>query len=173
MSAEKKQWLAIYSRPRWEKKVAKLLQEKGIECYCPLNKVRRQWSDRIKTVEEPLFKSYVFVRVTESQRASVRMVQGVVNFVYWLGKPAVVKDREIETIQKFLNEYEAVEAHPVHIKPNAKVRIRQGALMDKVGVVKKLRSGRVEVWIDSIGFKLVALVEKYNIELEQNSTYKK
>ena len=168
MSAEKKQWLAIYSRPRWEKKVAKLLQEKGIECYCPLNKVRRQWSDRIKTVEEPLFKSYVFVRVSESERASVRLVQGVVNFVYWLGKPAVVKDREIETIQKFLNEYEAVEAHPVHIKPNARVRIRQGALMDKVGVVKKLRSGRVEVWIDSIGIKLVAIVETRNLSIEPN-----
>lgn len=148
--------------------MAKLLQEKGLECYCPLNKVRRQWSDRIKTVEEPLFKSYVFVRVSESERAAVRMVQGVVNFVYWLGKPAVVKDREIETIQKFLNEYEAVEAHPVHIKPNARVRIRQGALMDKVGVVKKLRSGRVEVWIDSIGFKLVALVEARNITIDSN-----
>src|SRR5574343_246603 len=111
MSTERKQWLAIYSRPRWEKKVARLLQEKGIECYCPLNKVRRQWSDRIKTIEEPLFKSYVFVRVSEVERSSVRLVQGVVNFVYWLGKPAVVKERESETIQKFLNEYEAVEAH--------------------------------------------------------------
>lgn len=168
MSTERKQWLAIYSRPRWEKKVARLLQEKGIECYCPLNKVRRQWSDRIKTIEEPLFKSYVFVRVSEVERSSVRLVQGVVNFVYWLGKPAVVKEREIETIKKFLNEYEGVEAHPVHIKPNARVRIRQGALMDKVGVVKKLRSGRVEVWIDSIGFKLVALVESKNLTVESN-----
>jgi transcription antitermination factor NusG len=60
-----KKWFAIYTRPRWEKKVHKLLEEKGIECYCPLNKVHRKWSDRIKIVEEPLFKSYVFVKLTE------------------------------------------------------------------------------------------------------------
>jgi transcription antitermination factor NusG len=59
-------WYAIYTRPRWEKKVNFLLQGKGIESYCPLNKVRRKWSDRIKTIEEPLFKSYVFVKIDES-----------------------------------------------------------------------------------------------------------
>jgi transcription antitermination factor NusG len=55
-------WYAVYTRPRWEKKVAALLLHKGIESYCPLNKVRRRWSDRTKTIEEPLFKSYVFVK---------------------------------------------------------------------------------------------------------------
>ncbi len=57
-----KHWYAIYTKPRWEKKVHHLLSEKGLEAYCPLNKVTRKWSDRMKTVEEPLFKSYVFVQ---------------------------------------------------------------------------------------------------------------
>ncbi|HRX93358.1 MAG TPA: transcription termination/antitermination NusG family protein, partial [Chitinophagaceae bacterium] len=57
-----KRWLAVYTKPRWEKKVNKLFKEKGLESYCPLNKVRRKWSDRMKIVEEPLFKSYVFVK---------------------------------------------------------------------------------------------------------------
>jgi transcription antitermination factor NusG len=65
-------WYAIYTRPRWEKKVNFLLQGKGIESYCPLNKVRRKWSDRIKTIEEPLFKSYVFVKIDEEARTNVR-----------------------------------------------------------------------------------------------------
>ena len=83
-------WYAIYTRPRWEKKVNHLLLQKGVESYCPLNKVRRKWSDRIKIIEEPLFKSYVFVKVAESDRTEIRMTDGVINFVYWNGKPAVM-----------------------------------------------------------------------------------
>jgi len=71
-----RKWLAIYSRPRWEKKVSQLLTEKGLESYCPVNKVRRKWSDRVKIVEEPLFKSYVFVRVKDEDRTAVRMTTG-------------------------------------------------------------------------------------------------
>src|SRR5687768_17707519 len=111
-------WFAIYTRPRWEKKVHGLLSQKGIESYCPLNKVRRKWSDRIKLVEEPLFKSYVFVKVEESGRTSVRMTDGVINFVYWDGKPAVVKDKEIEAIKLFLEEYENVSLVKMDLKPN-------------------------------------------------------
>jgi transcription antitermination factor NusG len=68
-----KKWLAIYTRPRWEKKVNLLLQEKGVESYCPLNKVKRKWSDRVKIIEEPLFKSYVFVKVSDDEKTTVRM----------------------------------------------------------------------------------------------------
>src|SRR5688572_20945239 len=109
MTAMNHKWFAVYTKPRWEKKVVKLLVEKGIENYCPLNKVRRQWSDRIKLVEEPLFKSYVFVRVCEEDRTTVRMTDGVINFVYWNGKPAIIKDKEIQAIKLFLDEHENVE----------------------------------------------------------------
>ena len=68
-----KKWLAVYTRPRWEKKVDQLLKEKGTESYCPLNKVRRKWSDRVKLIEEPLFKSYVFVKIDDLERTQVRM----------------------------------------------------------------------------------------------------
>ena len=88
-------WFALYTKPRWEKKVNQLLIDKGVECYCPLNKVKRKWSDRTKTLEEPLFKSYVFVKVTEEERTKVRLTNGVVNFVYWNGKPAIVREKEI------------------------------------------------------------------------------
>ena len=76
-----KKWFAIYTRPRWEKKVNLLLQEKGVESYCPLNKVKRKWSDRVKIIEEPLFKSYVFVKVSDEEKTTVRMTACVTNFV--------------------------------------------------------------------------------------------
>src|SRR4249919_618677 len=102
-------WFAVYTKPRWEKKVAGLLDEKGIENYCPLNKVVKQWSDRKKVVMEPIFKSYVFVRVPEAEKWELRSINGIINFVYWLGKPARVKDEDIDTIRKFLHEFSDIQ----------------------------------------------------------------
>jgi transcription antitermination factor NusG len=158
-----RKWYAVYTKPRWEKKVHALLVEKGMECYCPLNKVHRKWSDRIKVVEEPLFKSYVFVRVNEEEKTPVRMVSGVVNFVYWEGKPAVIRDKEILTIRKFLNEYDDVEVRQLDIAPDAAVVVKQGVLMGKKGTVKRVLRKKVEVLIESIGFTLTAYIDKSKV----------
>src|SRR5690606_9909926 len=155
-----RKWLAIYSRPRWEKKVNQLLLEKGYECYCPLNKVRRKWSDRVKVVEEPLFKSYVFVKVNDEDRTEVRMTPGVINFVYWEGKPAVIKEKEINLIRRFLNEHENVEVQPMDIKLHQRVKITTGPLMDREGEVLGIRRKAVKVAIESLGYVLVAYIER-------------
>ena len=155
-----RKWLAIYSRPRWEKKVNQLLLEKGFESYCPLNKVRRKWSDRVKIVEEPLFKSYVFVKVSEEDRTAVRMTSGVINFVYWEGKPAVIKEKEINAIKRFLNEYENVEVQPMNLQVHQRVKITTGPLMDEEGEVLSLRRKMVKVAIDSLGYVLVAYIDR-------------
>lgn len=159
-SVPTRKWLAIYTRPRWEKKVNQLLTEKGFESYCPLNKVRRKWSDRMKLVEEPLFKSYVFVKVTEQERSAVRMTNGAINFVYWDGKPAIVKEREISAIRRFLDEHEQVEARPANLKLNDRVRITNGTLMDHEGKVLALRHKTAKVAIDSLGYILVAYIDR-------------
>ncbi|HEU4472926.1 MAG TPA: UpxY family transcription antiterminator [Flavisolibacter sp.] len=153
-------WYAVYTRPRWEKKVNKLLLQKGIESYCPLNKVRRKWSDRIKTVEEPLFKSYVFVKISEDDRSKVRITEGVVNFVYWDGKPAVIKEKEIQTIQRFLDEYENVEAVKMDFEPQDRVRVISGPMMDQQGKVLEVKNKTAKVCIDSLGYMLIAYIDK-------------
>jgi transcription antitermination factor NusG len=153
-------WLAVYTRPRWEKKVNQLLIEKGLESYCPLNKVRRKWSDRVKVVEEPLFKSYVFVKVNEKDRSTVRMTNGAINFVYWNGKPAVIKEKEIIAIRRFLDEYENVEAKAVDLKVNQRVRVTNGTLMDTEGKVLDVRHKTVKIAIDSLGYILVAYIDR-------------
>jgi transcription antitermination factor NusG len=155
-----RKWLAIYSRPRWEKKVNQLLLEKGFESYCPLNKVRRKWSDRVKIVEEPLFKSYVFVKVNEEDRTDVRMTSGVINFVYWEGKPAVIKEKEINAIKRFLNEYENVEVKPMNLEVHQRVKITKGPLMDQEGEVLSLQRKVAKVAIDSLGYMLVAYIDR-------------
>lgn len=155
-----KKWLAVYTRPRWEKKVNQLLTEKGLESYCPLNKVKRKWSDRVKVVEEPLFKSYVFVKVSDGDRSTVRMTQGAINFIYWNGKPAVIKEKEITAIKRFLDEYEHVEARPVQLKVNQRVRVTNGTLMDHEGKVLDIRRKTARVAIDSLGYILVAYIDR-------------
>ncbi len=162
---QSKKWYAVYTKPRWEKKVHQVLTEKNIESYCPLNKVRRKWSDRMKTVEEPLFKSYVFVRIDIADQTKVRMSHGVMNFVYWQGKPAVIKDKEIEVIRKFLHEYENVVVEPLSLNAESKVKIRQGIFMDKEATVLKVKGNKVQVNIESIGYSLVAYVDKSNVEV--------
>jgi transcription antitermination factor NusG len=166
MPADKKNWYAVYTKPRWEKKVYGLLTEKGMEAYCPLNRVRKKWSDRMKWVEEPLFKSYVFVKVPEEEQSNVRMVNGVVNYVYWLGKPAVIKENEIDIIRKFLNDYDEVEAVPLELKKDNRIMIRQGAFMNKEATIMKVLNNKVQVVIESIGFSLIAVINKSNVSLK-------
>lgn len=162
-----RKWLAVYTRPRWEKKVNQLLIEKGLECYCPLNKIRRKWSDRVKIVEEPLFKSYVFVKVNDDDRTAVRMTNGAINFVYWDGKPAVIKEKEIIAIKRFLNEYENVEAMPIDLKINQRVRVTNGTLMDQEGKVLDIRRKTARVAIDSLGYILVAYIDRSKLTSAQ------
>lgn len=161
---EKKRWYALYTRPRWEKKVHALLTGKGIHSYCPLNKVEKQWSDRRKIVEEPLFKSYVFVHVTEEERMRVRMTQGVVNFVYWLGKPAVVSAKDIDTIQRFLDVHSHVSVEAYSLLPDDQVLVCSGIFTDQTATVLQVNKKKVEVRIDSLHFKLVAWVDRKRVQ---------
>ncbi len=161
---KKQNWYAVYTKPRWEKKVNQLLEKKGLDSYCPLTKVRRKWSDRYKVIEEPLFKSYVFVYITEEEKARVRLTDGVVNFVYWLGEPAIINKVEIEIIRKFLKEFEYVQATPVAITKGQKVKIKTGLMMDTEGVVIKVINKRAYVVLESLDFELTAQFEKSNLE---------
>lgn len=161
MKNTEKNWYALYTKPRWEKKVHKVLEQKGFEAYCPLNKVRRKWSDRMKTIEEPLFKSYVFVHVAATEMTEVRYVDGVLNYVYWNGKPAIVKDEEIIEIKKFLSEYDDVSVSSIDIKPADQVMLNAGVMMGATGrVLRVLGNNTVEVRIDSLGFVLTAKFDK-------------
>jgi len=163
MSENNLYWFAVYTRPRWEKKVVKLLNEKNIENYCPLNKVLKQWSDRKKVVLEPIFKSYIFVRVAEEDKWDLKKINGVLNFVYWLGKPARIRDEEISVVKKFLNEFSDVTIEQ-DLQVNAKVRIKQGALMNYQGLLLEISGNRVKIKIESMGLQLSAHFDKKNIE---------
>jgi len=114
----------------------------------------------MKIVEEPLFKSYVFVRVNDEDRTAVRMTPGVINFVYWNGKPALIKEKEINAIKSFLNEFENVEVQPINLEPKQRVKITAGPLMDQEGEIIELNRKMVKVAIDSLGYVLIAYIDR-------------
>lgn len=158
-------WFAIYTKPRCEKKVHNALEAKGIVNYCPLTRTKKKWSDRYKMVEEPLFKSYVFVFIREDQVSSVRLTDGVVNFVYWLGQPAKIRESEILTIRRFLQEYKNVRAERLEIIPGQRVVVNSGIMMDREGSVIKVFKNKVVVALEDVGFRLVAELDPQHLNL--------
>jgi transcription antitermination factor NusG len=158
-------WYAVYTKPRWEKKVAQLLTKKGIQNYCPINKVLKQWHDRKKWVEEPLFTSYVFVYLTPSEQAEVRKTAGVLNFVYWLGKPAVIRNNEIEVIQNFLSHHKDVKLERTRIKIEDNVQIIYGPLLHQQGKVLEVHQKTVKVLLPALGYAMVAQVDKNHVDV--------
>ena len=160
-----KNWYVVYTRPRWEKKVADELGAAGVEHYCPLHRVTRQWSDRRKTILEPVFKGYVFVRIEDEHKWDVRKFAGILNFVHWLGKPATIRYEEISTIKKFLHEFEDVTVEKRDIALQEKVRITQGVLMNYEGMVLSVFGNRAIVRIDSMDIQLSAQFDTRNLEL--------
>lgn len=157
-------WYVVYTKPRWEKKVASLLEARGIVYYCPLNKVIKQWSDRKKVVLEPLFKSYVFLKVEEERKWDVLKIEGILNYVKWLGQPARIRETEIENIRKFLKEFETVEVVDETLEINARVKVRHGALMNYQGILMYINGNRACVKIESMGVQLITYFDKKNLE---------
>ena len=169
MMNENKKWFAVYTRPRWEKKVAETLTRSKIENYCPINKVVRQWSDRKKVVNEPLFTSYVFVRISEKESLSLKKTDGVINLVYWLGKPAVIQDAEIDTIKRFLNVHSNVRIEKTPIRINDMIRVLNGPLMEQQGQVLSVKSKTLKISLPSLGYLMYAEVDTANVEVMPKS----
>ena len=170
MEINQKKWFAVYTKPRWEKKVAETLMKMKIVNYCPLMKVHRQWSDRKKIVHEPLFTSYVFVQIDEGQQLPIRSTSGVINFVYWLGKPAVIRNEEITTIRHFLNDYENVKLEKTQVNVNDTVRVIGGPLMEQNGQVVSVKNKMVKVLLPSLGYLMYVEVKTSNIEIINQSS---
>lgn len=155
-----RQWLAIYTQPRSEKKVSQRLKEKGITTFCPTVTTVRQWSDRKKKVEVPLFSSYVFVQVTELERNIVLQDQGVASFVFWLGKPAIIRESEINAIKKMLSDYPEANFEIKHLEKGDKIEVKTGAFKGSTGVVKDIKKKTVTLEIEALGIVLKAVVSK-------------
>ena len=161
-----KNWLVIYTRPRWEKKVDLLLQSQEIESFCPVRKVENQWADRKKIVELPLFCSYVFVNINSREEFKVRQTLRVLNFIYYMGKPAKVRESEIDKIRNALvycPDLEVVDMRTISI--GDRVSIKNGVFTNQQGKVIKVQGKSVLMVLDNLECALVSRVETANLAL--------
>ncbi len=113
----------------------------------------------------------MFVRIGEEAKTDVRMTDGVINFVYWNGKPALIKEKEIQIIKRFLDEHDNVELVKIELKPDQRVRVLSGPLMDQEGKVIEVKNKLVKVAIDSLGYILVADIDKGKLMSTNNTNY--
>lgn len=164
-----KRWQVIYTRPRWEKKVDQLLLTQGIESYCPVRKVESQWADRKKMVDLPLFNSYVFVKINWKEEHKVRQTLGVLNFVYYMGKPAIIRDNEIDEVRRFLQmspDLEVVNLQDLSV--GDRVSIKSGAFHNQSGKIIEIQGKSVLMVFDNLSCALVTKVDAYNLSLINN-----
>lgn len=146
-------WKVLYVKPRSEKKVVSLLTNLGILAYCPMITEVHQWSDRKKKVEVPLLKSYVFVQVDETSKNLVFQVPHVLRYLFWLGKPGVVKDAEIQLMQNWLID-EQVEADVERLSTGDRVHITTGPFKGKKGIVREINKNRIQLLLLDLDIKV-------------------
>ena len=158
-------WYVLYVKPKTEKKLAQRLSEAGYIVYCPLQKVRRQWSDRTKVVEEPLFKSYLFIQIEDHRRDEVFTFPGTVRYLFWLHRPAIVRQEEIETIQKWLGNYNHEDIDIEEFTPGSQLRIVSGQFMNQKVILLDQKRNRALVQIKDLGLQLS--LDLHNNELSK------
>lgn len=146
-------WKVIYVKPRTEKKVEASLLKMGIKAYCPVVTEIHQWSDRKKKVQVPILKSYVFIQVDEKSRDTVFQVANIVRYLFWLGKPALVRDHEIKIMQDWLVT-ESTEARVESIKPGDKIDIKTGHFKGAKGLVKEINNNRIQLVLLDLHIKI-------------------
>jgi transcription antitermination factor NusG len=143
-------WFAIYTRPKNEKKVVEGLEKLGSEVYCPMFTQIKQWSDRKKKVETPLINSYVFVNIEDNKRNIVFEVPGVVRYLFWLGKPATIHDKEIDALKDSLKGvFSSVEVQG--IQRGDTLTISKGAFQGKEGVVSQVKKNKIRLVLKELG----------------------
>lgn len=160
-------WYAAYTKSRSEKKVLKRLTENGFEAYLPIRRKRHQWSDRLKWVEEPLIRSYIFIRVNERDYYNAINTPGLVCYVTFEGKAAPIPDRQIDVLKMLLHEGAEIEVSNDRFAPGEKIIVVSGTLVGMQGEMIEYRGRKkVLVRLGTTGTNILVTVSLDIIERE-------
>ena len=161
MKVDTKNWYVFYTKSRHEKKVKELLERRGYEVFLPMQKVMRQWSDRKKKVEVPLFNSYIFVNTEAHQIQEVVQIPGISWNIRHNGKPAILHEKEIDIIERFLKSGLLLNTQSLEkLETGDQVKVIDGPLRGMVGsLVATAEGNKFMVALDSIGQSLRVTLE--------------
>ena len=160
-------WYPLYTKSRHEKKAYENLLNAGYEAFLPLKKSVRQWSDRKKIVDVPLINSYVFVRCNRNELRDVLKLYGIARYISFGGRPAFVRDEEIEMLKRAITQETGIEARDGMIEEGTYVKICSGPFEGFSGKVQK-RSGTKKLIIE-----IEALNKSFLISLDKYTRIKK
>jgi transcription antitermination factor NusG len=163
---EQKKWYAIYTNPRAEKKVTQLLTNKGFEVYLPLQTTIKQWSDRKKKVEEPLFKSYVFVNIQyEKEHVAILSTLGVVKFIKIGKELSPIRGEIIKAIQLSLSHFDELQTSSENFEINQPVEVIAGPLQGYRGIIAEQHGNRYfAIQIEQLGTHLLLKVPAQHLQ---------
>ncbi len=147
-------WYVIYTKPRMEIKVTESLKSLGLTVYCPVVTEIHQWSDRKKKIVAPLFKSFIFVNLEAKDRKKVFEVPGVVNYLFWLGKPAEVRDEEIKVIKDWNENDEMGKMEVEQFSPGDRITISRGAFKNQQALIRHVDKKRMRLLLPSLGYTI-------------------
>ena len=145
-------WFVVYTKPRFEKKVEERLLSLGIEAYCPIRKEIRLWSDRKKKVDVPVLSSMVLVRLEEKDVNNVFNINGVVRYMFWLGKRAIVRQKEVDVLKNYLKGDRLINQEITKFNPGDIINI--AGFNDENGVVEKISNNTAWVFLENLGYKI-------------------
>lgn len=152
-------WYACYTKPRAEKAVYQRLQDGGIEAYLPLQRTRKKWSDRMKWVDEPLLKSYIFVKVVPADFIRVLQTTGIVRFITFESKAVPIPESQINAIRLLLEQGMELEVVEGRIEPGQMVEVQAGPMIGLRGELIEYRGNkRVLVRLGEIGQGLIVSI---------------
>lgn len=154
MMTDSPNWFVLRTKPRQEKKAAKFLERDGFDIYIPIRETVKIWSDRKKKVEEPIIPSYIFIQISERNRQDIFPAVGITNYMYWLQKPVIIRDSEMEQMQKWFNDHAQEEIKSREIEIGSEVIIESGPMTGKGGIVERVEAKSITLSIPQLGVKL-------------------
>lgn len=149
-----KHWYVLYVKPKQEFKVEERIKNSNldVEVFCPSLTTIKLWSDRKKKVRVPLLSSVVLIKSEDSNRKFVFSIPGCVRYLFWLGKPAIVKDQEIEQL-RLISACKNAESHEVEaLKPGNSIDLAPFGFKDTNGIIEKISNNVCWVVLESLGF---------------------
>ncbi|MBC8489597.1 MAG: UpxY family transcription antiterminator [Bacteroidetes bacterium] len=156
-----KNWYALYTKSRTEKTVFQSLISSGIEAYLPLIKTFKQWSDRKKWVEEPLFRSYIFIYISKKEYFKVLNVSGVVRYITFEGKAVPIPPQQIEAIRQYIGSGEEPISSGQEFQIGDKVEVIRGAMNGLQGqLVRIMGKQKVKIEIEVISQTIFLSISK-------------
>lgn len=163
----KRNWYAVYTRTQREKKVASILTKRGIKNYLAVNNIIGSNANNKKTSRETLFSCYVFIYISEAEMSLVKNIPGLVNFVYWMAKPAIIQREEIEAVRELTSGYHNIRLEKSSVNTSDSIRIIDEPVISFKENSASVKFQTLKIILPSLGYTMIAERDKVNEVLLQ------